>query len=579
MDETTTAWADDWPNDPPDPTEMPVLSPPQLDVLRQLGDERPVRAGDVLYREGDPAPGFFAVLAGRVAVVAATDGVERTVAVIGPGGFLGELGLLTNERSFVTTVVREDGAVLAVPAAKVQRLVDSLPLGEFLLQVVIHRRLRLLRLGIGLQILGSGGSPETQRLRRFAARNRLPHTWIDLDGGRVPARVLDALNCDPARTPAVVLPGGTLLERPSLLEVARAWGMSEAADDRVACDVAIVGAGPAGLAAAVYAASEGLATVVVDALAPGGQAGTSPEVENYLGFPSGLAGAELAERALEQAKKFGARFLIPREVVGLAERDGAYVVSLADGGEAVAKTVVIATGVAPRTPDVPALARYEGAGVAYVATDVWDGLGAGDPVAIVGGGNAAGQSALSLAAEGHRVVLAVRGDDLAAGMSRYLIDRIGREERIEVLLHTEVRDLEGDGAVERVIVEDTRDGGRRTLEASRLLVLIGANPHTAWLAGAVQRDRRGFVVTGAAVDRAVLAEARWQRVGRGPAPFETSLPGVYAAGDVRADSVKRVAIATGEGSTAIRFAHDHLDALAAAAGAADRRTAPRASAA
>jgi thioredoxin reductase (NADPH) len=559
MNETYAAGEATWPNDPPDPIVRPALSPPQLDVLRQLGDERPVRAGDVLYREGDVSPGLFAVLAGRVAVLAETDGGERTVAEIGPGGFVGELGLLTRERSFVTAVAREPGAVLAVPAAQVQQLVDSSPLGEFLLQVLIRRRLRLLRLGIGLQIFGSRASHETQQLRRFAAQNRIPHTWLDLDAGQAPVRLLAALGGDPARTPAVVLPGGTLLERPSVLDLARAWGMSEAADDRVVCDVAIVGAGPAGLAAAVYGASEGLSVVVIDAMAPGGQAGMSPQIENYPGFPSGVSGTELAERALEQARKFGARFLIPREAIRLAERDGSYVVALADGGEAVAKTVIIATGVAHRTLDVPSLTRYEGVGVVYDAPEVWDQLGADDRVVIVGGGNSAAQGALSLAADGHRVFLAIRGDDLAAGMSRYLIDRIGREERIEVLPHTAVRDLEGTGVLERVVVENTRDGSRRVLDANRLLVLIGSKPRTDWLDGAVQRNRSGFVVTGAALDGAVLADARWRRLGRTPAPFETSLPGVYAAGDVRADSVKRVATSSGEGSMAMRFAHDVLD--------------------
>jgi thioredoxin reductase (NADPH) len=563
MNEPSAAGDATWPNDPLDPTVNPSLSPPELAVLRPLGAERPTRAGEVLYRAGDPAPAFFAVLSGRVAVTAETDGGERTVAVVGPGGFIGELGLLTHERTFVTAVVREPGSVLAVSAAQVQRLVDSSPLGEFLLQVLIRRRMRLLRLGIGLQIFGSRSSLEAQRLRQFAAQNRLPHTWLDLDAGRAPARLLAALGGDPSRTPAVALPGGTLLERPTLLALARAWGMGEAADDRVACDVAIVGAGPAGLAAAVYAASEGLSTVVIDAMAPGGQAGTSPRIENYLGFPSGVAGVELAERALEQARKFGARFLLPREAAGLAERGGSYVVSLADGGEVVARAVVLATGVAYRTLGVPAVARYEGAGVAYAAPEAWEQLGAGDRVVVVGGGNSAGQNALSLAAEGHRVFLAVRGDDLATGMARYLIDRIGREGRIEVLPHSAVRDLEGDGVLERVVVENTRDGRRRTLDATRLLVLIGAYPRTEWLAGAVQRDRSGFVVTGAALDGAALADARWRRLGRQPAPFETSRPGVYAAGDVRAGSVKRVAAAAGEGAMAIRFAHDHLSELAA----------------
>jgi thioredoxin reductase (NADPH) len=565
LDESSPAASINWLNTPPDPTVVPVLGPSQLDVLRRLGTERSVRAGDILYRAGDTPPSLFAVLAGRGEVVAETANGEHTVEEIRPGGFFGELGLLTDERSFVTAAMREDGAILAVPAAEVQRQVESSALGEILLQVLIHRRLRLLRLGIGIQIIGSADSPETHRLRRFAAQNRLPHTWVDLDSGPVAARVLEALDCDPLRTPAVVLPGGRLLERPSLLDVARAWGMSEATDDRVSCEVAIVGAGPAGLAAALYGASEGLSTVVIDAMGPGGQAGTSPEVENYLGFPSGLTGAELVERALEQARKFGVRFLIPREVIGLAERNGAYLIALADGREVVTRTVVIATGVSPRTPDVPGLARYEGVGVAYAATEVWDGLGADDRIVIVGGGNSAGQSALSLAAEGHRVFLAVRGNDLAPGMSRYLIDRIAQDERIEVSLHTEVRDLEGDGVLERVIVENNREGNRRTLEASRLLVLIGATPRTAWLDGIVQRDRRGFIVTGPALDRAALADSRWHNLGQVPAPFETSLPGVYAVGDVRADSVKRVAAATGEGSMAITYVHEHLDPRASAA--------------
>jgi thioredoxin reductase (NADPH) len=538
---------------------FPRLTEAQLAVLAEHGERRPAEAGDVLFREGEPTDTFFVVLSGLVAIVESYGADERVVQVHGPGRFLGELGLLEGQVAFLTAVVREPGELLAIPAAEVTGVLAREPgLGDLVLRAYLNRRSLLLGQGTGLRIIGSRYSPDTRRLLAFAARNRLPHRWIDLEQDDQAEALLRSLGITAAQTPVVLLGSDRVLRNPTSARLAELVGMRAPASREEVCDLLVVGAGPAGLAAAVYGSSEGLATTVLDAVATGGQAGTSSLIENYLGFPAGISGAQLAERAVVQASKFGAQITVPATAVALDHReDGHYAVRLEDGGEITAHTVVVATGALYHRLDVPGYRDLEGVGVYHAAT-AWEAhLCRADPVAVIGGGNSAGQASLFLAAQSPRVYLVVRGDDLAADMSRYLVDRIEANPRIEVLLHSEVCELSGDKAVESAVVRDRHAGEERTLSIGALFVFIGARPGTAWLAGILALDERGAVLTGR--DAASAADAgRWRHLGRGPLVLETSLPGVFAVGDVRSGSIKRVASAVGEGSMSVHLVHEYL---------------------
>jgi thioredoxin reductase (NADPH) len=405
---------------------------------------------------------------------------------------------------------------------------------------------------VGLRIIGSRFSADTRRLRDFAARNRIPHRWIDLEEDVCADELLRALGLTPQETPVVIWRGERVLRNPSNGELARAIGRGPPGFREAIADLAVVGAGPAGLAAAMYAASDGLRTVLLDSVATGGQAATSTRIENYLGFPTGISGADLAERARIQAERFGTAVTVPGEVTALEGWDGRYTLRLAAAAPVRARTVLIATGARYRRLDLPDLARFERTGVYYAATPFEAQSCRGAPVAIVGGGNAAGQAAVFLSHHAARVYLIVRGGDLAENMSRYLIDRIVRTDTIEVLTSTEVRSLVGDPAVglSAVRVSVVATGQTRRLDARALFVFIGAQPNTAWLDGAVALDGHGFIRTGADVPSDAAAR---------PRPLlETSLSGVFAAGDVRSGSTKRVASAVGEGAMAahsVRSAH------------------------
>jgi thioredoxin reductase (NADPH) len=540
----------------PDPVgAFPRLSDEQLAALMPHGEVRAVDRGDVLYREGERSNAFLVVLSGAVALVSGYGADEQVVGVHGRGRFLGGLGLLTGEAMFLTAVVTAPGQVLSIPIQTLRELVDQDPaLGDLVLRAFLLRRSLLIKLGAGLRIIGSRFSPDTRRLREFAARNRLPHTWIDLEEDRGAEDLLRHLGVQPEETPVVVWGARHVLRNPSTAELATLIGLPVPAAADSPADLVVVGAGPAGLAAAVYGASEGLTTMALDAVATGGQAGTSSKIENYLGFPAGVSGGELAERALVQAEKFGAQFGVPGSAVGLGMRDGHFVVRLEDGGSVPARSVVICTGVHYRRLPVPRLDEFEGKSVFYAATEVEAQMCTGHSVAVVGGGNSAGQAALFLARKVGRVSLLVRDEDLGKSMSRYLINRIGQNPAIEVLTSTEVSELVGDDAELRgLVLHDRRTSEQRRLDARALFVFIGADPHVDWLAGQVALDDHGFILTGAsaAANGAVPAA-------REPAPLETSLPGVFAAGDVRSGSIKRVASAVGEGAMAVRLVHDHL---------------------
>jgi thioredoxin reductase (NADPH) len=535
------------------------LTDEQIGLLRREGEVRRVAAGEILFAEGDRGYDFIVILAGRVAVVDHQAGTERELATGGPGDFVAELNLLTGERLFTTAVVTEPGEVLAVPVARLQVVIgQDQGLGQWIIRAMFARRQWLMQMQTGLRIVGSRSSPQTRRLLEFAARNRLPHVWLDTDSDPAAEAVLAHHQTAVSETPVVVMRGGEVLRQPSNAELARAAGVGTGPVAGLTYDVAIIGAGPAGLAAAVYGASEGLSTALVDALAVGGQIGTTSRIENYLGFPVGITGGEFADRAYIQALRFGASIVLPATVTGLSGDDTARVIHLDTGGQLTAQSVIIATGVTYRKIDAAGLDRFGGLGVFYSPLSVHDEIHPGDPVVIVGGGNSAGQAAIWLAGRGHRVTIVIRGTDLAESMSRYLIDRIAGRADIEIRYHSVVRALDGSRRLERIEVEDLATATRVTWPAAALVVLVGAEPHTEWLAGSVRLDDGGYVITGPGLGPDTRYLSPWTGRHRDPYLLETSVPGVFAAGDVRSGSVKRAAAAVGEGSIAIRFVSEHL---------------------
>ncbi|MFC4070482.1 FAD-dependent oxidoreductase [Actinoplanes subglobosus] len=535
----------------------PRLSDEQIGLLRRRAEERPVQRGEVLVAEGQRDRDFLVVLSGTVAVIERYGTPEaRTVRVHGPRRFLDELGLLTGQPSFVSMVAQEAGEVLAVPLPGLHELVREEPhLGDLILRSFLTRRELLIGSITGIKIVGSRFSPDTRRLRELAARNRVPHTWIDLEEDPGAEELLRRLSISAKDTPVVIW-RDRVLRNPSNEELARVAGLRRSGQDETVCDLVVVGAGPAGLAAAVYGASEGLVTIVLDAVAIGGQAGTSSRIENYLGFPAGISGADLADRAVVQAKKFGADLNVPAEAVRLGSRDSDQIVHLDDGTQLRTRTVVIATGAQYRKLDVPRLAEFEGTSVYYAATFMEAVFCERQPVSVVGGGNSAGQATVFLARHAARVRLIIRHDDLNRDMSRYLVDQIERLPNVDVLRHTEVTELNGDdGRLQSLGLRDTRTGERQELPTTVLFVFIGAKPCTGWLASSIALDERGYVLTGAQVHTDAPQ----------PALLETSRPGVLAVGDVRSGSIKRVASAVGEGSMAVRLLHEHLARLGHAA--------------
>lgn len=536
----------------------PRLSDDQIATLEAGGARRAVGTGETLVREGERSDYFFVILSGKVAVTTTDDaGNRHVIRVHGPGRFLGELGDLEGQAAFYTAEVVEPGEVLVVPTERVRALVAHDPvLSDLILRAYLLRRSLLIQEESGFRIIGSCYSPDTARLREFAARNRLPHRWIDLERDKHAERLLQRFGVSPQDAPVVIW-GGEVLRNPTNTELARRVGLPVPDTVPDESDVVVVGAGPAGLGAAVYAASDGLTTAAMERIATGGQAGTSSRIENYLGFPGGISGADLAERAVLQAGKFGARIIVSAEITRLESGDGQHRVTLADGGSVVARAVVLAMGARYRRLAVPGIESFEGNGVYYAATFQEALMCGTGPVVIVGGGNSAGQAAVFLAAQVSRVYLVIRGDDLNKTMSRYLVDQINRHPRVTVRSCTEIRQVHGNGALTAVLTEDKRTGERDSIQTRALFVFIGADPNTSWLAGAIELDDHGFVPTGPAALYSDTDGAR-RSTQRQPMMLETSQPGVFAAGDVRSGSVKRVASAVGEGSMAIRQIHEYF---------------------
>ena len=538
----------------PDPQgAYPRLSDAQIAALIGQGDRRGTQPGEILFGEGERDCDFYVVLAGHVASVEGHGThEERIISVHGRGRFLGELSLLAGQGSFYTAMALDAGEVLAVSVARLRGLIArDAAFGDLVLRAYLLRRSILIGLGVGLWVVGSRYSPDTRRVRDFAARNRIPVRWLDLETDPAAESVLAQFGVTRDDTPVVIVYGRRLLRNPGNAELAAAIGLPAPSAQQAGSDMLVIGAGPAGLSAAVYAASEGMQVTALDGVATGGQAGTSSRIENYLGFPSGISGAELADRAVLQAEKFGARFAVPAEATAIAQDSGYYRVHLADGTSLTSTSVVIATGARYRRLDVPRLDYFEKVSVYYAASQAEALMCRGDPVAIIGGGNSAGQAAIFLSTHATRITLIVREHDLSEHMSRYLVDQVTRLPNVQVMVDSEVRELHGDQALEAITVVGTPTGTRRVLPARALFVFIGAVPCTDWLGGLVDLDDHGFVRTGAGA----LAAADGP-VGTGPLPLETNRPGVFAVGDVRSGSAKRVAAAVGEGAMAIRLAFE-----------------------
>jgi thioredoxin reductase (NADPH) len=538
---------------------FPVLQPRDVAALGAGGERRDVRAGEVLFAEGDKDVGFFVVLEGEIEILEHSRGSPHTVVVHQPGEFTGDVDTLSGRAVLVEGRAVRDGRVLQLGGEELRNAVEKLPeLGETLLKAFLARRRLLLEDGFeGVRIVGSRFSPESHRLRDFATRNAIPFRFLDLETDAQAEALLRQFNVPVSATPIVMDSEGTWYSNPSLADIGACMGMVKRMEEGHVYDLVVVGAGPAGLAASVYASSEGLDVLTVESTAPGGQAGTSARIDNYLGFPAGISGRELTERALLQAQKFDAKISVPSTVRSLGIDSGERILTLADGTRLRSRCVLIATGVSYRRLDIANFPEFEGAGIYYAATDMEAKLCRGEDVVVVGGGNSAGQAVVHLAGFARHVDVVVRKAELGAGMSRYLVDRIESLPNVTVHCGCAVATLEGQGHLSAVQVRNGAVGTQR-LAASSLFLFIGADANTGWLRGCVELDAKGFVLTGTELPPDTADHERWRAAGRAPLLLETSLPGVFAAGDVRSGSVKRCASAVGEGAMAVSFVHTHI---------------------
>jgi thioredoxin reductase (NADPH) len=523
-----------------------------------------VRRGELVYKAGQRNLGLTAVLRGELEVFESRDGQEQILATSGPRGFLGDVTLLMGTAALTNARgTADESEILEVPADRLRQALAELPdVSEPILRAFIMRRRRLKRDRefAGLRVLAQSGSPDGQRLDDFLDKNNVPHRLIhsQTEYGRA---LCGRLHLESRDLPALITPNGMPLRRPSLREVAQVAGLlrplAREEESEITCDLAIVGAGPAGLGAAVYAASEGLRTVVLESYAPGGQAGSSSLIENFFGFPTGISGGELTYRAQLQAYRFGAKFSTPAQALSLALTNNDYRASLQIEGcnaTLLARCVIIATGADYHRLEAEGRETFEGSGLYYAATAREGQLCGGSTVVVVGGGNSAGQAAMFLSESAERVLLVIRGEGLAKSMSSYLSRRVEAKKNIEILAHTEIRKMLGGKVLESVELENTKTRERRTVQTSAVFSMIGAEPCTAWLPREIERDEKGFIKTG----QAVVDAPGWKGLSRLPGPLETSWPGVFAAGDVRSGSVKRCAAAVGEGSMAVESVHKFL---------------------
>ena len=538
---------------------FPVLTPAQVARVAAQGRLRVIHKGEVLMEQGDSAPHFYVVTSGELEIVRPMGATETLVAVQTAGQFTGEVNLLSGRRAFVRLRVRQDGEVIELERERLLTLVRTdAELSEILLRAFILRRVELITRGMGdAVLLGSSHSSGTLRIKEFFMRNGHPYSYLDLDRDAEVEGLLDRFHVSAADVPVVICRGEVVLRNPSNQQIADCLGFNDAIDQARVRDLVIVGAGPSGLAAAVYGASEGLDVLVLETSAPGGQAGSSSKIENYLGFPTGISGAELAARAYTQAQKFGAQVLIAKGARHLRCVRKPYAVEIDSGDAVSARAIILATGAEYRKLALDNLARFEGAGVYYAATFVEAQLCGNEEVIVVGGGNSAGQAAVFLAQTAKKVHLMVRSGGLCETMSRYLIRRIQETPAIALRTHTEIVALEGRNHLECVRWRNRGTGQVEAHDISHVFVMAGAVPNTGWLDGCVALDDKGFIKTGPDLLPEELTTARWPLT-RHPHLLETSLPGVFAVGDVRGGNIKRVASAVGEGSIAVSFVHQVL---------------------
>lgn len=539
---------------------FPKLTAAQIARLERQGTQLQTHEGEILQELGEIARGVFVVAAGSVEALVPPSATEaestdELLYLLTPGDFTGELSTLRGTRVLARIRVRESGAVLLIDAEQLRRIVQNdAELSELFMRAFILRRMGVIASGRSdALLLGSNHSAGTLRLREFLTRNARPYVNIDIDHDADAKALLERFHVRSEDVPVVVCRDGELLKNPSNADVALCLGMNAPATEDRVHDLLIIGAGPAGLAAAVYAASEGLDVRVIDTFAPGGQAGTSSRIENYLGFPTGISGAALAGRALSQAQKFGAQLSVAWQAARLQCDHWPYAVDMAHGPSIRSKTILIASGAQYRMPDVPNLSRFLGRGVYYAATHLEAALCKAEDVVVVGGGNSAGQAAVFLAGSCRQVHMLVRSHGVGESMSRYLIRRIQDTPNITVHARTQLAALEGSGRLERVSWMSL-NGEPVALDLRHVFLMTGAQPHTRWLKGCVQLDGHGFVKTGPDLRKQQLEDAHWN-LPRPPYLLESSVPGVFAAGDVRAGSIKRIASAVGEGSICVQFVH------------------------
>ena len=535
---------------------FPTLTEKQIaELAGYSGATRKFHPGETLFHHGDRGRKFFVIKSGDVEIVDETGEMPKSVVVHRPGSFTGDVDHLTGNPSVVTGIARTEVDALEISSERLRELLNQIPqLSDIILQAFIARRQLLREVAdfVGLRVIGSRYSQDTFRIRDFLAKNHVLFTWLDLENDPAVAKVLEQFGVTEAETPIVACAHMLLLRNPSNRELADEIGIRHPVEQTV-YDLAIVGSGPAGLAAAVYGASEGLRTVVLERTAPGGQAGSSMRIENYLGFPTGITGSELADRAVLQAEKFGANLSIATPVVRLKFDNKLSVLELEDGENVIAKCLLIATGAEYSRLPVEGCENFEGRGVYYAATPNEVQMCRGSDVVLVGGGNSAGQAAVYLSQNARKVCLLIRGDDLCKNMSAYLAHRIMNTPNIELHRCTEITRMTGDGHLNSIEILNKTTGEKRTVQTSAVFSFIGALPRTDWLPPEIEKDEKNFVCTGYELSNS----AHWTAK-RPPFLLETSRPGVFAAGDVRSGSVKRVASAVGEGSMSVQFVHEVL---------------------
>ena len=541
---------------------FPTLTPAQIDRIRPWGKVRHVKAGEILFEPGAEHVPFFVLLSGSLDIVQPSQPGQPILVTHTAGNFAGEIVTMAGQRAFVLARVASDGDFLELQHDDFRSLIArDAELSEVFLRAFILRRLALIHSGSGnVILLGSRHSAATLKLREFLGRNGYPYVYRDLDNDSSAQELLDQFNITPDQIPVAICNGRDILRNPTIQQLAECLGLNANVDQTAIRDLIIVGGGPSGLAAAVYAASEGIDALLLETGTPGGQAGSSSKIENYLGFPTGISGQELTTRALTQAMKFGADIMVSHSAVRLACNRHPYNIVLEDDTKLAARSVVIATGAAYNKPPIDNLSKFEGLGVYYGATFMEAQLCGGDDVIVVGGGNSAGQAAVFLSQMASKVHMLVRSGRLADTMSRYLIRRIEENPNIDLHFKTEIIALEGKTQLEQVVWIDKTTGEQSTNDIHHVFMMTGASPRTDWLRGCLALDGKGFVLTGRDIDTMALQQAGWS-LARSPQMLETSLPGVFAVGDVRAGNIKRVASAVGEGSMAISLVHRALAEL------------------